>query len=300
MGDVLCQRWREGRNGFRVYGERIDPLEYDVAEILDDGTAKRFVITHHYSGTYPAARRRYGLYRSGSLVGVAVFSIPQTENVLARWYPGHAKESVELGRFVLLDDVPGNGETWFLSRCLHLLRRLGYCGVVSFSDPMPRARQNGDVIFAGHLGGIYAASSAIYAGRTRPEALVLLPDGTVLSPRVVAKIRAYARGEPAGRTQGWRYGVERLMRHGAPPFPFSPGDPSGLRWCEDALHTLTRRVRHPGNLRYLMPLTSGARKLVANVLVGAGICREDPRDTNKKIAGLKYVKRVPDVWAPSP
>ncbi len=292
MDGVLCQRWREGRNGFRVFGERINPLEYDVAEILDDGTAKQFVTAHHYSGTYPAARRRYGLYHHGDLVGVAVFSIPQTEHVLARWYPGHAREAVELGRFVLLDDVPGNGETWFLARCLQALRRIGHCGIVSFSDPMPRTRQNGDIVFAGHLGGIYAASSAIYAGRTRPETIALLPDGTVLSPRVVSKIRAYARGESTQKTQGWRYGVERLIQHGAPPFPFSSGDPSGLRWCNDALRALARRVRHPGNLRYLMPLTPGARKLVTKVLIQAGICRSALNNPSEKIAGLPYIKRT--------
>jgi hypothetical protein len=293
MTDILCQRWREGRNGFRVYGERINTREYEVAEIPDDTTAKQFVVEHHYSKTYPAARRRFGLYWRDQLVGVAVFSIPQTEHVLAKWYPGHVKEAVELGRFVLLDNVPGNGETWFLARCCHMLRRIGYCGVLSFSDPMPRTRADGHVVFPGHLGGIYMASSAIYAGRSRGETISLLPDGTALSPRVIAKVRAFARGEDVGRAQGWRYGVERLIRYGAPPFRFTAGDKSALAWCDDVIRQFTRRVRHPGNIRYLMPLTSGARKLVNKVLLESKIMHQHPKNATLAIPGLPYIKHLP-------
>ena len=31
--------------------------------------------------------------------------------------------TVELGRFVLLDSVAGNGETWFLARSFDILRK---------------------------------------------------------------------------------------------------------------------------------------------------------------------------------
>jgi len=45
---------------------------------------------------------------------------------------------VELGRSVLLDSVPGNGETWFLARCFEQMRKSDLIGVVTFSDPVPR------------------------------------------------------------------------------------------------------------------------------------------------------------------
>src|SRR5215471_14601724 len=130
---IFTQRWRNRRDLYRPAGEVICPSDYEVAAIADDTTAKAFVTRHHYSTRYVAARERVGLYRHGALVGVAVFSHPVRNAVLTNVFPGNARESVELGRFVLLDDVPGNGETWFLARCFELLRREGYRGVVSFS-----------------------------------------------------------------------------------------------------------------------------------------------------------------------
>jgi hypothetical protein len=129
----FVQRWRDGRSSYRPAGEVIDPREYEVARIEktietrafgrvisrvvpDEQTAKKFVVCQHYSGSYPAARFRIGLYRRSELVGVAIFSHPS--NDLALRPLSTDRESVELGRFVLLDDVPSNGETW--TRCRRL------------------------------------------------------------------------------------------------------------------------------------------------------------------------------------
>ena len=75
------QRWNERRPRFKPAGAVIDPKSYEVAEISED-QAKAFVQKHHYSGTYPAARRRFGLFRAGSLVGAAVFSHPVNERTI--------------------------------------------------------------------------------------------------------------------------------------------------------------------------------------------------------------------------
>ena len=125
-----AQRWRARRVSYRPAGEVIDPCAYEVAAIGDDATARAFVVAHHYSGSYPAARERVGLYRAGELVGVAVFSRPGQARVLDA-LPCDAAASVELGRFVLLDSVPGNGESWFLARAIDLLRHDGYEGIVT-------------------------------------------------------------------------------------------------------------------------------------------------------------------------
>src|SRR5206468_2839829 len=90
--------------------------------------------------------------------------------------------AVELGRFVLLDEVAGNGETWFLARCFEQLRGR-VVGVVSFSDPIPRTAINGREVFPGHIGGIYQAFNGRCLGRGTPRTLRLLPDGTVFSDR---------------------------------------------------------------------------------------------------------------------
>jgi hypothetical protein len=74
---------------------------------------------------------------------------------------------VEVGRFVLLDEVPVNGETWFLARAFAALARDGVEGVLAFADPEPRATADGTVVFPGHVGTIYQAHNAVYRGRAR-------------------------------------------------------------------------------------------------------------------------------------
>jgi len=58
-----------------------------VAELPDDAAAKAFVLEHHYSASYPAARWRFGLFRRGALQGVAVFSHPVNDRALTAVFP---------------------------------------------------------------------------------------------------------------------------------------------------------------------------------------------------------------------
>jgi len=248
----VCQRWRSGRAAYRPAGEPIRTADYDVAFIADDNTAKRFVLAHHYSASYPAARARVGLYRRGELAGVAVFSVPMSAAVLDR-LPGPREAAVELGRLVLLDDVPANGESWFIARCFKLLRERGFEGVVSHADPVARAAADGAPVFPGHIGCIYQASNAIYAGLTTARVLRLLPDGSVFSARSISKVRA--------RERGWRYAAQQLVDAGAE-------EPSAdtAAWLRSAIASVTRPLRHGGNHRYLFGLTRAvSRRLPASM-----------------------------------
>lgn len=237
---ALVQRWREKRTSYRPAGEVIDAKAFEVAA-LDEMSAKSFVVGHHYSGTYPAARFRFGLFgRGGVLAGTAVFSHPSNDKVLTNVFPGVARESVELGRFVLLDQVPGNGETWFLARAFALLKREGLRGVVSFADPMPRSAEDGTITSPGHVGVIYQAFNGAYLGRSTARTLHLLPNGTTFSARAQQKI--------GGQERGWRYAVEQLVAAGLP----APSGDLGA-WLKRTVSGL-RKVRHPGNHRYAWPL----------------------------------------------
>jgi hypothetical protein len=241
------QRWRAGRASYRPAGEVIRTADFDVAAIADDTTARGFVEGHHYSGSYPAARERFGLYRRGELVGVAVFSHPSNDKVLTNTFPGLPTDvAAELGRFVLLDDVPGNGETWFLARCFAQLRRDGFAGIVSFSDPVARTSSDGAAVFPGHVGTIYQAANARYLGRGTARTLALLPDGRVFSARTAQKIRAAERG--------WRAGVELLIAAGADDVAADAADLERRNWLRTWTARLTRPLRHPGNHRYAWAL----------------------------------------------
>lgn len=240
------QRWRDHRDSYRPAGEVIDTRAHEVALIPDDNTAKAFVTAHHYSGSYPAARYRVGLYEHSELVGVAVFSHPSNPLALRPLPVG--LESTELGRFVLLDRVRGNGETWFLARAFELLRREGIVGVVSFSDPFPRVTAAGHTVFGGHVGTIYQAFNGVYLGRSRSDTMRLFPDGRTLHNRALAKLR--------GRECGWRYVVESLVGHGAAP----PSDDEDIEaWIAEWVPR-TRKARHPGNHKYAWALEARAQR----------------------------------------
>jgi hypothetical protein len=198
----MNQRWRHHRTVYRPAGEVIRTTEYEVTLIENDREAKAFVLAHHAFGTYPAARLRFGLHHRGELVGVAVFSHPCNDLVLTRVFRCDPVLAVELGRFVLLDSVPGNGETWFLGQCFRHLRRLDLVGVLTFSDPVPRRNVQGEIVVGGHVGTVFQAHNGLYLGRGTARTLRLLPDGRVLSDRAIQKIRS---GEP-----GWKYAAAEL------------------------------------------------------------------------------------------
>lgn len=258
-----CQRWRDGASTFMPDDDTRDLRRYEVALISSDKVAGDFVRRHHYAHSYPAARIRVGLYRDAELVGIAVFSHPPSEKVLAR-LPCERLAGVELGRLVLLSGprgVPGNGESFFLGQCFRNLRDAGIEVLISHSDPVPRRALDGAVILPGHVGTVYQATNAVYAGRTKRNLLVLLPDGTVFSSRSMSKIRR--------RERGWRYCVEQLVAAGAAP-PASDILPPGelTAWMWRAIDRVGRRLPHGGNHRYVWALDRGLRADVARMACG--------------------------------
>lgn len=242
-----CQRWLEGRHSYRPAREVIDPKRFDVVEMPNDEISEAFVKRHHYSHEYVAARFRFCLYDRGELAGAAVFSQPFNAEVITNPFPwiDDPKEGAELGRFVLLDSVAANGETWFLSRCFEALRgRLR--AIVSFSDPTPRFALDGRELFPGHVGTIYQASNANYAGKSKPASVWVLPDGTLFSNQQNGKVRRKLRG--------WRKGVAKLVSFGADPLPDEASDIERIRWLEHWRGELTRTMRHRGLYRYTFTL----------------------------------------------
>lgn len=279
----VTQRWEERRASYRPAGEVIRTSEYDVEEIPDDATARAFIEQHHYSGSYPAARFRFALTRHGHRVGIAVFSHPVSNRTLTNVFNVHPLEATELGRFVLLDEVPGNGESWFASRCLDALRKKaivdhktgqelrGIMGVVSFSDPMPRRGADGKVVLSGHWGCIYQALSATYLGRGDGRKLHLLPDGRIFNHRTEQKIRKME--------QGWKSGVAELQSYGAGPL-----NDDTVSWLEHWLPQITRPLRHHGNHKYAFGLSRHARR---DLVTAAKVAAE-----KACVPALRYPKAV--------
>jgi hypothetical protein len=188
-----------------------------------------------------------GLYRARTLVGVAVFSVPAQRAAIPRWTG--TTEGVELGRVVLLDEVPGNGESWFLARAFKALRQElpTVRAVLSYSDPLPRSTDEGRVVTPGHVGVIYQAFNARHLGRARAEAIILDRDGRTVSRRGLCKLRNGERS--AASTE------RRLLAAGAPERRHGEAVDA---WVDRAiLEGPFRRVRHPGNLVYAWAIDRG-------------------------------------------
>lgn len=252
MTDTGTLRWRDRRHSWRHSSDGgFDRTHFDVAVIADDTTPRDFIRQHHYSHAYPAAVHRYGLYARGALVGVAVLGVPVSKRTLTLPFPDLVpyRESLELSRFVLLDAVPANAESWFWARCRELAAQAGLGGIVAFSDPIARTTLDGRPVFPGHYGTIYQASNGRWCGRGTARTLSLLPDATVLNARSLQKVRANERGHEA---------VEQLLRaYGATPR--QTGEP-GADYLAHALREIgLRRVTHPGNLRYCWSLRRNAQ-----------------------------------------
>ena len=247
-------RWARKQSILRLIGSGFRPEDYAVHPFAQAKGAvpTGFVVAHHYSGTCPSGKLAYGLWRRADdrLVGVAVLSMGMNPRTLTNVFPelggltqgDLATRALELGRFVLLDEVPGRAETWFLARVFAHAREQGLRGVISFSDPVPRRGDDGRLVFPGHVGLIYQASNAVYTGRGTPRTLQLI-DGKPLVERGRSKARA---GESGGDAQ-----VRRLVALGADA-P-DPGEDMAA-WTTRALALLATPLRHPGNHRYVFRL----------------------------------------------
>lgn len=279
--DAMAMRWRTGRAVYRPAREPIDASQFFV-ERISERAAKEFVVTHHYSKSFPAAIASYGLIQRIApgtvlLSGVAVFSVSMQPRA-ADAYGASGEPFCELGRFVLLDEVGGNGETFFLARALRRLSgdklgpdgRAKYKLCLAYSDPVPRSDVKGNITLAGHIGGIYGASGgAAYCGRSSPRTLWLAPDGTSLSQRALSKLRSDDTGA--------RYAYEMLIGHGAPAIV--QGE-SSRDYVRRALTTGPfRRLHHPGNHAYILPAGTHSDRARVRKLVDRGLPR--PRSVDQ-------------------
>jgi len=116
-------------------------------------SVKHLFLTHHYLKTMPAGIFAvYGLFDKTNLynaIGAAVFSNGRIQ------YDG---KYIEFSRMWMNDEYKTNTESWFISKCLKLLKKKypTYEGVVTWSDSNK-----------GHNGIIYLASNFVYDGQSR-------------------------------------------------------------------------------------------------------------------------------------
>lgn len=255
------QRWRNRRMSMTGNNSVIDPAIHSVDVVSCHHDAKPFVLNNHYSGSFPASRLSCGLFRNDNgksqLVGIACFSVSMNPKAAPRYTGLPCANSVELGRLVLLDNVEGNGESWFMARAMKLLRaeKPDVEAVYAYSDPVPRTDESGAIIMPGHIGQVYQALNATCRGRSSARTLHSMPNGRILSGRAMTKLR---KGE-----QGVDYVIRDLEQNGAPERNLHE---SGSDWLQRLqAEGFLSGVKHPGNWVYSFPLTRGARKIAQNI-----------------------------------
>ena len=104
-----------------------------------------------------------------------MFATPCSENVRSSVFGVEYKDCVtELHRLHILDVTPKNAESWFIARCLKLLRRdkPHIKAVISFSD-----------LTEGHSGTIYKATNAFQCGQTGKATFFVDQTGRLRHPR---------------------------------------------------------------------------------------------------------------------
>lgn len=246
-----CQRWNDGHHSWRHRSEGGFDRDRYTVEAINEDTAEEFVIAHHYSRSYPAAKLRWGLFEQDALLGVLVLSMPMSNKVLTNPFPElePSVESAELGRLVLVDSAPSNAETFFIARCFEEAAAAGIRGVVSFADPVPRL-VGGELLFPGHIGTIYQASNAVMTGRSWPQTMTILRDGTTLNKRAKQKVRKQERGHAH---------VERkLVAHGARPM--RAGEKPAV-WLAEAIAAIGgTSLRHRGSYRYCFAIGTRSQR----------------------------------------
>lgn len=158
--------------------------------------------------------------------------------------PAHAKDCLLLQRFALEDVLEFNAESYFLARVRALLKREGYCGVLTMSDETPKTDALGNTTFPGHIGTIFKSDNAVYLGRTGKSDESLFADGIVLSNRSFSKI--------VNDESGWNYMGQKFENYGASLCPVTASERRewGFYWRNQ----LTRKQQNSGKLRYAWSL----------------------------------------------
>ena len=171
---------------------------------IDCDIAKDYITKNHYAkGCHNGPSPCYGLIEGGELIGVLMFAVPCSENVRASVFGADMKDNVlELHRLHIKDVTPKNTESWFISRCLKLLKidRPDIKAVLSFSDSTE-----------GHTGIIYQATNAYFIGKTGMTTFYRDAEGRLHHPRQngvnITKQEAMNRGWVAEK----RYSKNRYL-----------------------------------------------------------------------------------------
>ena len=130
---------------------------FEFESMQDNPDLQEFVETYHYSGTIArGCSFNFVLLHNGHVFGVAQFGVPSGMK-----YNNVA--TIECKRFVLLEGQPKNVSSWFLSKCIKMLKSYEmFDNILSFADKEH-----------GHVGTIYKAANFKFVGEQGKKGQVI-------------------------------------------------------------------------------------------------------------------------------
>lgn len=131
-------------------------MEVKKIEWKNNRQARDMILKKHYAQRKPSISYLFGLYDNDNLIGICSFGKPASHS-LCVGVCGEEKSSYvyELNRLYIEPEQVKNTASWFVSKCLKLLKPLGLI-IVSYSD----SGMN-------HNGYIYQATNFLYTGKTK-------------------------------------------------------------------------------------------------------------------------------------
>lgn len=133
-------------------------MNYLITEI-NRKEAQVFLVKYHYSKSINGviADKIFGLFEGDNLIGVALFG---RMAMAGQWkkFSTDKDKVLELRRFALSQNLYNQG-SWFLSRCLKLLKERI---IVSYSD-----------MEYGHTGALYKATNFKLVSTPKPQKVIL-------------------------------------------------------------------------------------------------------------------------------
>lgn len=162
----------------------------------------QFIKEHHYAkGCANTATIAFGLYRSGTLVGAALW-MPPTK-VCAQSVAGvQWKNVLSLSRLAIAPGEPTNAASIFIGACIRDIRKEGrWSSLVTYADGSQ-----------GHTGTIYKATNWQYIGVTKPEPRWVDSDGRQVS-RKSTKSRNNEQMKALGYRLDGKYSKHKFVMH---------------------------------------------------------------------------------------
>ena len=161
------------------------------------GELKAMVEKLHYKKTSRSLKQRevFSLWVEDLLVGCAVFGDICSGAGQAKYGDG----TLELRRFILIDEAPRNSESFFLGHCLRVLKKKqSWKQVLTYADPNN-----------GHQGIIYKATNFKYIGLEQYRQQVLR-----IGKRDVSMRQVYQKSKLTGNYVESALKYQKMKRQG--------------------------------------------------------------------------------------